>query len=170
MDNLKKLFDESRRYNLFEKLKSNEATKGLYLFIQEYIKKKYNEYCDWDYVSNKNGGFYGLWLHFTSCKSNIEQELYLQIENNCEQDPKLCIRIKNAIVDLKSISVKIINEAENFKLKATKPKRLRRGETSAIALIECAFIEKTNHELDINNLIEKIESSRKLIDKIAQII
>ena len=169
--NLSKMQKESECFSKHEKLDSYESTKGLYSYIESRLT---DDWAHWDYVSNPNGGFLGLWFHFIPCKKNKNRELYLQIENYCNGKINLFIKICGAWSGKLDYLYKVLNllkeKAEKFHLSISKPSRYRIGEYTSVAIIDNVFLEKGNGELDLDNLMYKLNNASKLIDCIAEII
>ena len=169
LSNLLEIQLESDSFKEFENLNSGEATKGLFSYIESKLE---DEWSHWDYVPNPQGGFMGMWFHFTPCASTEKCELYLQIENYCTNRISLFIKIcgdwERSIDDLYYIFEVIKEKSEDYNLNISKPPRYRIGEYTSVAIIEDAFIKKENGELDLENLINKINAATELINNITE--
>mgnify|MGYP002620860305 FL=1 len=167
LSNLLEIQTESESFTRFEQLNSWEATKGLYSYIESNLE---NDWSHWDYVSNPNGGFLGLWFHFTPLSSEQKCELYLQIENYCNDKINLFVKIcgewertTDALYDFFYL---IQEKSSEFDLSISKPSRYRCGEYTSVAIINDVFLNKENGELDLVNLINKLNNASKLIDAV----
>lgn len=169
LSNLLEIQTESDSFEKYEKLNSGEATKGLFSYIESNLK---DDWAHWDYVSNPQGGFMGMWFHFTSCASNENCELYLQIENYCSDKINLFIKIcgewERTIDDLYYIFGVIKECSKDFNLNISKPSKYRVGEYTSVAIIDDVFIEKENGNLDLKNLLKKINASIDLLENIKE--
>jgi len=169
--NLSEMQKESDSFSEYQKLNSYEATKGLYSYIES---KLIDDWAQWDYVSNPNGGFLGLWFHFTPCKKDKKKELYLQIENYCNGKINLFIKICGSWDRKIDYLYKVLNllkeKAEEFDLSISKPSRYGIGKYTSVAIIDNVFLEKGNGKLDLENLMSKINNAAELIECIAEIL
>lgn len=169
--NLAAIQKESESFIKYEKLNSWEATKGLFSYIENHIE---NDWLRWDYVPNPNGGFLGLWFHFTSIASEKNCELYLQIENNCNGKINLFIKIcgkwKRNCDELNRMLELFMEETPDYNITISKPQRYRIGEYTSVAIVNDAFVKKENGDLDLENLFEKIEKASDLIDSVSQVL
>ena len=167
LSNLLEIQSESESFTRFEQLNSWEATKGLYSFIESKLQ---NDWSHWDYVPNANGGFLGLWFHFTPLKSEKNCEIYLQIENYCTDKINLFIKIcgkwertTDALYDIFGL---IQEKSSDRGLNISKPARYRCGEYTSVAIVKDVFVKKENGDLDLENLINKLNNAADLIDTV----
>ena len=167
LSNLLEIQTESESFTRFEQLNSWEATKGLYSYIESNLE---NDWSHWDYVANPNGGFLGLWFHFTPLASEKNCELYLQIENYCYNKINLFIKIcgewERTTDSLYGIFSLIQEKSAEFGLSISKPARYRIGEYTSVAIVNNVFIKKENGDLDLENLMNKLNRASELIDAI----
>lgn len=167
VSNLAEIQKESESFTEFEKLNSWEATKGLYSYIESKFE---DDWTHWDYVSNPNGGFLGMWFHFTPLSSEKNCELYLQIENSCYNKINLFIKIcgkwDRTIDDLHGILAFILKDAKNINLDISKPKKYRIGKYTSVAIVNDVFIKTENGKLDLENMLDKINKAILLIDNV----
>lgn len=140
---------------------------GFYQFLRDskFFQKR-NQWMGYDYVPNKNKGFYGLWFGAYDCTVDIEGhsfEIYPQLEI-ATAEPKsarLCLKIasKNNNVD-KSTLIKcrdkaIYDEQGQYaftKFNFRRPKYLRIGKHTTVGVYDCS-IE------DWNSLVEIFEAA-----------
>lgn len=167
LSNLLEIQNESESFTRFEQLNSWEATKGLYSYIETKLE---DDWSHWDYVSNPNGGFLGMWFHFTPLSSEKNCELYLQIENSCNNKINLFIKIcgkwERTLDDLYGILDFILKDAENINLDISKPAKYRIGEYTSVAIVNDVFIKTENGKLDLENMMDKINKAILLIDTV----
>lgn len=167
LTNLLEIQTESESFTRFEQLNSWEATKGLYSFIES---KLVDDWSHWDYVSNPNGGFLGMWFHFTPLSSEKNRELYLQIENYCNDRINLFIKIcgkwDRTLDDLYGILDLILKESEKLGLEISKPAKYRIGEYTSVAIVNDVFVKTENEKLDLKKMMNKINNAILLIDNI----
>lgn len=167
LSNLLEIQTESESFTRFEQLNSWEATKGLYSFIESKLE---NDWSHWDYVSNANGGFLGLWFHFKPLASEKNCKIYLQVENYCDGKINLFIKIcgewKRNIDTLYEIFGLIQEKSSDFGLNISKPAKYRCGEYTSIAIVNDVFVKKENGDLDLENLMKKLNSAIDLIDEV----
>lgn len=167
LENLMEIQTESESFTRYEQLNSWEATKGLYSFIESKLE---NDWSQWDYVPNANGGFLGLWFHFTPLASEKNCELYLQIENYCADKINLFIKIcgewERTTDTLYYIFDLIQEKSREFDLNISKPARYKCGEYTSVAIVNDVFIKKKNGDLDLKNLIDKLNRATELINSI----
>ncbi len=168
LSNLLELQKESDSYTKYNKLNSWEATKGLYSYIETQLE---NDWLHWDYVPNPNGGFLGLWFHFTPISSNPGCELYLQIENYCTNRINLFIKICGKWERTIDYLYKVFNilqkESLQFNLILSKPQKFRIGNYTSVAIVNDVFKQKGNEDLDLENLKQKIKNTIDLVDFVA---
>ncbi|MFK7780517.1 MAG: PD-(D/E)XK nuclease family protein [Candidatus Gracilibacteria bacterium] len=144
------------------------AWKGFYIELKEKLGEG-----NWDYVSNRQGGFLGFWWNWDT-KDSLKYHIYLQIETSWEKNKyvgqikiKLYTKTNNKIE--KSIINKwkthIISNENNIFIK--KPKVVRTGKSVTIGFLENEFrITNENDIVDMNKTIEFIRKIEKLkIDK-----
>ncbi len=171
LSNLLEIQTESESFSKYAQLNSWEATKGLFSYIESKLS---DDWSHWDYVPNAQGGFMGMWFHFTPCTSTEKCEIYLQIENYCTKKINLFIKIcgewEKTVDDLYYIFGIIREKAEQFNLHISKPSRYRVGEYTSVAIIDEVFIENSNADLDLSNCINKIKSAISLVDTVAEMI
>lgn len=162
---------ESESFTKYEKLNSWEATKGLYSYIEKHLG---NEWRHWDYVPNAKGGFLGMWFHFTPLASNKNCELYLQIENNCNGKINLFIKIcgewERNIGALYRIFSVINDNSKKTDLIISKPAKYRVGEYTSVAIVNGIFVKKENGDLDLENLIKKLNTTMDFIDFVTSLL
>ena len=167
LTNLLEIQTESESFTRFEQLNSWEATKGLYSFIES---KLVDDWSHWDYVSNPNGGFLGMWFHFTPLSSEKNCELYLQIENYCNDRINLFIKIcgkwDRTLDDLYGILDLILKESEKLGLEISKPAKYRIGEYTSVAIVNDVFVKTENEKLDLEKMMNKINNAILLIDNV----
>lgn len=171
LSNLLELQKESESFTKYDKLNSWEATKGLYSYIENYLG---DDWKNWDYVSNPRGGFLGMWFHFTPLASNQKCELYLQIENNLNGKINLFIKIggewERNINSLYNIFGVIQDNSKKMDLSISKPAKYQIGRYTSVAIINDVFVEKENEDLDLENLIKKLDSAIVLIDTVDSLL
>lgn len=171
LSNLLELQKESESFTKYDKLNSWEATKGLYSYIEDHLE---TEWRHWDYVSNPRGGFLGMWFHFTPLASNKNCELYLQIENYLNGKINLFIRIgrewERNIASLYRIFSVINDNSKKTDLIISKPAKYRVGEYTSVAIVNDVFVKKENGDLDLENLIKKLNTTMDLIDSVAGLL
>lgn len=171
LSNLLELQRESESFTKYDKLNSWEATKGLYSYIENYLGDDWN---NWKYVSNPRGGFLGMWFHFTPLASNKNCELYLQIENNLNGKINLFIKIhkeweKNIGALYRIFSV-INDNSKKMDLSISKPAKYQIGKCTSVAIVNDVFVKKENGDLDLENLIKKLNTTMDLIDSVAGLL
>lgn len=168
VSNLSEIQKESESFTKFEKLNSWEATKGLYLYIESNLVAA--DKAHWDYVSNPNGGFLGMWFHSTPLASEQNCNLYLQIENYCSDKinlfVKICGKWNSTLDDLYDILHLIQHNAKPLNLEIYKPEKYRIGEYTSVAIVNDVFIKKENGNLDLENMMDKINKAIILIDTV----
>jgi len=140
------------------------AWKGFYIELKEKLGEG-----NWDYVSNRQGGFLGFWWNWDT-KDSLKYHIYLQIETSWEKDKyvgqikiKLYTKTENKIE--KSIINKwkthIISNENNILIK--KPRVVRTGKSVTIGFLENEFrITNGNDIVDMNKTIEFIRKIEKL--------
>ncbi len=170
LSNLLEMQKESEKFVEYDKLNSWEATKGLY----SYIENRLNEYAHWDYVPNPGGGFLGMWFHFIQCRERENCELYLQIENACNDRVNLFVKItgewERNLEVLYGVLELLEEKSSDYNICISKPAKYRIGEYTSVASINEVFVKKENGELDLDNLIAKLEKAAKLIDCVADLL
>ena len=135
VENLSKMHEASSCFSQYSNLNSWEATKGLYLWLQNQL----NENTHWDYVPNASGGFMGFWFHFQKCRKNTNRQFYLQIENYCNNKVNLFIKLCGEWNGKVSYLYDRLNflktNMEKFDLVIEKPAVYRPGEYTSVAII-----------------------------------
>ena len=167
LTNLLEIQTESESFTRFEQLNSWEATKGLYSFTES---KLVDDWSHWDYVPNPNGGFLGIRFHFTPLSSEKNCELYLQIENYCNDRINLFIKIcgkwDRSLDDLYGILDLILKESEKLGLEISKSAKYRIGEYTSVAIVNDVFVKKENETLHLKKMMNKINNAILLIDNV----
>ena len=167
VSHLKQKDAESKSFVQYRQLNSWEASKGLFVWLQQQIQ----EWTQWGYVSNPSGGFLGFWFHFVPCEANEKREFYLQIENSCCNKCNLFIKISGEWShDSRYLYSKLhyLNEIEHkYNLSISKPSRFRPGEYTSLAVIKNSF-KNDNGKLDLENLLNKIKNACSLVDELAK--
>ena len=147
-----------------EAVKTDEsAAQGFYLNLQELIP----EHTDWNYVSNPTGGFWGFWYHWVEC---YDFKLYIQIENRIGVDIQIKIKIESkepSIHLLNQICAELCGLASKYSLEVTRPKKLRIGRTSTLAIVENALPLTLNNEIDTEQLLKNLQNLQQLLDEYA---
>lgn len=171
LSNLLELQKESESFTKYDKLNSWEATKGLYSYIENYLG---DDWKHWEYVSNPRGGFLGMWFHFKPIASNKNCELYLQIENYCNGKINLFIKIckewERNLDSLYNIFKVIQDNSTKTDLSISKPAKYQIGEYTSVAIVNDVFVKKENEDLDLENLIKKLETAIALINSVADLL
>lgn len=143
----------------------------MYSYIENYLEK---DWRNWDYVPNAKGGFLGMWFHFTTLASNKKCELYLQIENHLNGKINLFIKIhkewERNIASLYNIFSVINDNSKKTDLIISKPAKYRVGECTSVAIINDVFVKKENGDLDLENLIKKLNTTMDLIDSVVGLL
>lgn len=179
LSNLLELQRESESFTKYDKLNSWEATKGLYSYIENYLENDLENYQEnnfkhWEYVSNPRGGFLGMWFHFTPLASNKNCELYLQIENYCNGKINLFIKIckewERNLNSLYNIFKVIQDNSQKTDLSISKPAKYQIGKYTSVAIVNDVFVKKENEDLDLENLIKKLETAIALINSVAVLL
>lgn len=148
----------------FEAVKTNEsAAQGFYLNLQELIP----EHTDWNYVSNPTGGFWGFWYHWVESQ---DFKLYIQIENRIGVDIQVKIKIESrepSIQILNQVCAELCGLASKYDLEVTRPKKLRIGRTSTLAIIENALPLTLGNKIDTEQLLKNLQNLQQLLDEYA---
>jgi hypothetical protein len=139
------------------------AAQGFYLTLQKLIP----EWTDWNYVSNPTGGFWGFWYHWVESK---DFKLYIQIENRIGVDIQVKIKIES-----RESSIQILNQicaelhvfASKYDLEVTRPKKLRIGRTSTLAIVKNALPLTLDNEIDMEQLLKNLQNLQQLLDEYA---
>jgi hypothetical protein len=149
----------------FEAVKTDEsAAQGFYLNLQELIP----EHTDWNYVSNPSGGFWGFWYHWVESK---DFKLYIQIENRVGVDIQVKIKIESiepSIQILNQICAELHGLASKYALEVTRPKKLRIGKTSTLAIVKNALPFTLDTEIDMEQLLKNLQNLQQLLDEYAR--
>ena len=165
---LDRIEQDTNSFVNYSQLKNWKASEGLFIWLQKNI----DDWSDWNYVPNANGGFLGFWYYFTACKDNSKRELYLQIENYVGNKINLYIRIcgdwNKTTSYLYKVFELILEESKSKSIEIEKPARFKAGEYSSVAVIKNAFITKQNGELDLVNLIETMKQAEMVIDEVVK--
>lgn len=165
---LDRIEKDTNSFTIYSQLKTWKASEGLYLWLQKNI----DDWSDWNYVANANGGFLGFWYYYRSCKNNSKRELYLQIENYVGIKINLYIRIcgdwNRTTNYLYKVFGLIKEESIGNNVEIEKPIRFKPGEYSSIAVIKNAFKINQNGELDLDNLLETMKKAQLIIDKVVE--
>ncbi|WP_426292694.1 PD-(D/E)XK nuclease family protein [Dyadobacter endophyticus] len=145
-----------------EAVKTDEsAAQGFFLSLQELIP----EHTDWNYVSNPSGGFWGFWYHWVECQ---DFKLYIQIENRIGVDIQIKIKIESkepSIQLLNQICAELCGLASKYGLEVNRPKKLRTGRTSTLAIVENALPLTLNNEIDTEQLLKNLQNLQQLLDE-----
>lgn len=166
--NLQRIQNETDSYTSFEKLTSNTyAAQGFYMKLESVLE------CDdliWRYVSNANGGFWGLWYYFSRMESRDTQgEAYIQFENYLDGNLRLVLRICNYDkneTDLYDVLDEFQKIAVKHNIHLVKPKRFRKGESSCVAVVEDNLLKKdSNKKLDVSALVNLLKKLETIIDE-----
>ena len=168
VENLNKMDAASSCFTQYSKLNSWEATKGLYLWLQNQL----NENTHWDHVPNASGGFLGFWFHFCDCKKNSKRKFYLQIENYCNNKVnlfiKLCGEWNEKVSYLYDRLSFLKDNMKDYDLTVEKPAVYRPGKYTSVAIIKSVFLEKEDGLLDLENLLLKINKAEKLLELLCE--
>lgn len=151
-------------YSDLEAVKTDEsAAQGFFLNLQELIL----EHTDWNYVSNPSGGFWGFWYHWVECQ---DFKLYIQIENRIGVDIQVKIKIESrepSIQILNQICAELCGLASKYDLEVTRPKKLRIGRTSTLAIVENALPLTLGNKIDTEQLLKNLQNLQQLLDEYA---
>lgn len=146
----------------FEAIKTNESpAQGFHINLQELIL----EHTDWNYVSNPTGGFWGFWYHWVESQ---DFKLYIQIENRIGVDIQVKIKIESrepSIQILNQICAELCGLASKYDLEVTRPKKLRIGRTSTLAIIENALPLTLGNKIDSEQLLKNLQNLQQLLDE-----
>ncbi len=144
------------------------AWKGFYIDLKENLKDG-----NWDYVSNRQGGFLGFWWNWSP---EDTYHVYLQIETSWEQDKyigkikiKLYSRTDGKVdkVIVNKWKNNIIYDKENIKI--IKPKVVRTGKSVTVGILKNEFRIVDNNIINIDKTIKFIKKIEKIkLDKLNQ--
>jgi len=142
------------------------AWKGFYIELQKKLKDG-----NWDYVSNRKGGFLGFWWNWDLKETYY---VYLQIETNWQND-KYVGKIKIKLYSNNNEKVKkdivhkwkhhILHDENHIKI--IKPRVVRTGKSVTIGILDNEF-RKTDKDgiIDIDKTIEFIHKIEQIkLDK-----
>ncbi len=152
---------ETNSYNTIENLTNSwKASEGFFLKLQEELHDG-----DWRYVANASGGFLGFWYHWNETASF---NIYIQIENYFGNVIKLVIKVSDSDEDVTTdMLYQALEEIQPFakrhKLSIDKPNRYRAGTTSTLAIVNNAFPE--SGELNIQKFVGILHNLEKVIDE-----
>jgi hypothetical protein len=159
---------DTNSFTDYKQLKNWKPSEGLYLWLQNKIE----DWTDWNYVPNANGGFLGFWYYFSACNNNSKREIYLQIENYVGNKINLYIRICGDWNKKTSYLYKIFElikeESKKINIEVVKPNRFRPGEYSSIAIIKDAFKINLNGTLDLDHLLETMKAAENIVDNLVK--
>lgn len=139
------------------------AAQGFYLNLQKLIP----EWTDWNYVSNPTGGFWGFWYHWVESK---DFKLYIQIENRIGVDIQVKIKIECREPNIQiynQICAELHGLASKYDLEVTRPKKLRIGRTSTLAIVKNALPFALDNEIDMERLLKNLQNLQQLLDEYA---
>jgi len=143
------------------------AWKGFYIKLKE----KLND-GNWDYVSNRQGGFLGFWWDWNDTET---YHIYLQIETSWKKDKYVGrIKVKLSSKNSKKIEKSILNEWKNLilydnnNIKISKPRVVRTGKSVTIGIVENEFrLLGDDNFIDINKTIKFIKKIEEIkMDKL----
>lgn len=163
---LQVLEDKTNACNTIREINENGlAAQGFFKEIEQIV----GEWCDWKYVSNPSGGFWGLWFHWVEL-TNEDCQLYIQIENYINKGINLVIKVSDWIPNtnkLRQLLSLIQTKATDFDLSIEKPNRLRSGEFSTVAVVKNVF-DNTEKDavFDKSYLVEKLNSVKQLLNSL----
>ena len=145
------------------------------------IKTLLNEHECWsgyDYVSNKSGGFWGLWygidddaIDFGSFRAAIYLQSEIKwIESKSQYDYKICIKLENQSKDdekekMYELKKKILEKIEQYGF--TKPNRVGSGTHVTVGVMKGLESISTYEEFR-NTIIESVDSYKKMVRDIQQ--
>ncbi len=165
---LEKIEENTLSFHDSKNLDNGKATEGLYLWLQNELE----DWSDWNYVSNPNGGFLGFWYNFVPCSDNAKRELYLQIENYVGNKINLYIRICGEWNKTTNYLYKVYDlikeKSKGKEIEITKPSRFKPGAYSSIAMIKNVFKTDQNGKLDLSFLMKSLKISEKIIEEVAK--
>jgi hypothetical protein len=152
--------DLTNSYNKFENITTEwKAAEGFYIKLQELIP----EWTDWRYVPNQTGGFLGFYYHW---KWFGEGNLYIQMENAFDYGIKLVIKIdewEQNISTLYQILSDLQPYANKYGLTITKPDKYRVGETSTLAIIQNAFSDDSNGDINLDRFLVTLKNLENIL-------
>ncbi len=128
---------------------------GIYMRLQDELGKG-----NWDYVSNKKGGFMGFWWGFQgdeSCKQ------YLQLEEN-----KLCFKIKvkekSQRKELRKKWYKILkSKCSEFGINFERPNRFGNGKYMTVMVADKYMIPNDEGRIDVDATVKYLKQAEKLL-------
>jgi hypothetical protein len=145
------------------------AWKGFYIEL----KDKLND-GNWDYVSNRQGGFLGFWWNWNDTET---YHIYLQIETSWEKNKYIGkIKIKLYSKDNNKVDKTIVNKWKSHilhndnNIKISKPRVVRTGKSVTVGILENEFrISDNDNLIDMNKTIEFIKLIEDIkIDKLTR--
>ncbi|MFC2170598.1 PD-(D/E)XK nuclease family protein [Calditrichota bacterium] len=160
---IEKLVQSYKTLPLSEWNKNRNSWKGFYMELQKRL-----EYCKWQYVPNKSGGFLGFswpWPFLENVDS--EQSLQLEQEKFCF---KIHVRDKAKRGFFRQIWYEnIIKEAPNQNIKVKKPARFGNGNYVTFAILEEEY-RKTNADgiINMNETINQLHKCEMLLKAIEE--
>ena len=130
---------------------------GFYTALQERLDDG-----EWDYVSNRSGGFMGFWWHYLS---NNDGDQYLQLEEG-----RLCIKIDgDTAEDCRAVMYKyrehFIKEGQKNGIDIISPTRLRAGVYTTVAVLAGEYrICNSDGIIDMDATVQKLKQMTAFLD------
>ena len=172
-------FDEisqSYKNRLLEDWPDWQAVNGFYDEMQTRLIKE-GLWAGYGYVSNKSGGFWGLWYGINDDtiekNGNVKAAVYLQIETvwnkiKSRYDYRICVKLENKTgdksdEDMNIIKYKIIAIQEEYGFK--KPSNLRNGAYMTIGLFSDVDVT-FNCEQFMSFIMKSVEQYKKMMNQL----
>jgi hypothetical protein len=130
---------------------------GLYRFLDTRL-----EVTDWQYVFNRDGGFWGLWWHFLKWK---DYKVYLQIEQG-----NLCLKIGDVFKNHSEVRTEwaaIISEqaTSEGKSEITKPQKFGSGTCMTVAIVQRQdWLGADDSVIDKEKVIAKLKGYEEFLN------
>lgn len=153
------------------------AVNGFYDEMKTVLEDK-GVWAGYDYVSNRSGGFWGLWYGLNDDRieyGDVKAIIYLQVETKWDDDSskyelRICTKLENQSDDKRDESILIlkdliIKKQEDYGF--TKPSRLRKGTYMTVG--EYKDVEKSTTYEDLKrNILESVDQYRSLIERVRE--
>lgn len=153
------------------------AVNGFYDEMKTVLEDK-GVWAGYDYVSNRSGGFWGLWYGLNDDRiedGDVKAIIYLQVETKWDDDSskyelRICTKLENQSDDKRDESILIlkdliIKKQEDYGF--TKPNRLRKGTYMTVG--EYKDVEKSTTYEDLKrNILESVDQYRSLIERVRE--
>ena len=143
-----------------------DAWEGLFRSLEGRIDAD----ADWGYVSNRSGGFLGLWWHWVNTKEGDTLYLQLEIKPGNPEKQKLCFRVERRDDDTHEVREKYhkaILAAGGGRVE--RPSRMRVGGTMAVGRWKGDWLAfSAGARLDISGAVRNLKEAERIIDAAAR--